>query len=161
MNRMPVALFGDRAKAEPIQKRLAQSGIQAEIHDELWLEKLWFVSKPSCCARLEVPAEQYELAVDKLLEWDDAEGALRDAIRCPECNSFRIEYPQFTRKSFIPNVIVGFLAAVGHVEKDFYCQDCHFTWPKDHVTEKPRAHSAPYYFIEDVGTGKRPEPTHK
>ena len=57
---MPVALFSNRSKAEPLQRRLVEKGIQAEIHDELRLEKLWFVSKPSAGARLEVPADQFE-----------------------------------------------------------------------------------------------------
>src|SRR2546421_10615234 len=99
MNRIPVALFPNRAKAEPLQKRLADCGLQAEIHDELRLEKLWFVSKPGCGVRLEVPAEQFERAEQLLLDWDAAEHAASEAIRCPECGSLRVQYPQFTRKS--------------------------------------------------------------
>ena len=151
MNRIPVALFSNQAKAEPLKQRLVQSGIQAEVHEELRLEKLWFVPKGSAGARLEVAAEQFERAYQLLLEWDAAEGALRDAIRCPECRSLRVDYPQFTRKSFIPNLVVGFLAKIGMVEKEFYCQDCHYTWPKEGTRLRPgRANMAPYYFIEGV-----------
>src|SRR5689334_25184033 len=62
MNRIPIALFNERAKAEPIQRRLSQAGVAAEIHDELRLEKLWFVNKPDCGVRLEVPGDQFERA---------------------------------------------------------------------------------------------------
>ena len=151
MNRTPVALFGTRAKAEPIQKRLVDNGIQAQIHDELRLEKLWFVSKPKAVVRLEVPAGQFDRAYHMLLAWDASEGALRDAIRCAECKSFRVDYPLVSRKSVLPNLVVGFLAAVGHVENEYYCQDCHFTWPKEGT--KPsllRPHMAPYFFIEGI-----------
>ena len=146
---MPVALFSRRATAEPIQQRLVASGIPAEIHDELRLEKLWFVSKPG--VRVEVPANQYERACKFLHDWDVAEGALRDAIWCPECKSLRVDYPQFTRKFLIPNLALGLFAAMGALQKQFYCQDCHFTWPKEGTkTSRLRPNMAPYYFIEGV-----------
>ena len=151
MNRVSIALFSNRTKAEPIQRRLTENGIQGEVHDELKLEKLWFVSKPAAGARIEVPAGQFERAYQLLVEWDDHDGALRDAIRCPECRSLRIDYPQFTRKSMLPNLIMGFLAAIGQVEKQFYCQDCHYTWPREGAKPSARRpHMAPYYFIEGV-----------
>ena len=151
MNRMPIALFSSRAKAEPVQARLVQSGIPAEMHDELRLEKFWFVSKPATGVRIEVPAMQFEQAYQRLLDWDGADGALREAIRCPECKSLRVDYPQFTRKFLIPNLAMGLMAAVGALDKEFYCEECHYTWPKE--GSKPsvlRPHMAPYYFIEGV-----------
>ena len=148
---MPVALFPDRAKAEPIRQRLADFGIAAEIHDELHLQKLWFASKPESGVRIEVPCDQFERAEQMLIDWDRGEGALREAIRCPECRSLRVEYPQFTGKSFIPNVMMGLLAAVGRVQKQFYCHDCHYTWPKEGTKPSAaRPNAAPYYFIEGV-----------
>ena len=151
MNRIRVALFGSTAKAEPLKQRLIQSRIQAEVHEELGLKKLWFVAKNSAGARLESPANQFERAYQLLLDWDTAEGVLRDAIRCPECKSLRVDYPQFTQKSFIPNLLMGLSAKLGLVEKEFYCEDCHYTWPKEGTRPRSaRAHLAPYYFIEGV-----------
>lgn len=150
MTRIPVALFNDRARAEPVQKRLAESGIQAEIHDELRLEKLWFVSKPAAGVRIEVPANQFEETEQLLLKWD-TEGALRGAIRCPECKSLRVDYPQFTRKSMLTNLAMGLAAEAGLVEKEYYCEDCHYTWPKEGTkSPRDRPHMAPYYFIEGI-----------
>ena len=160
MNRIPVATFSNCAQAEPLRKRLVDSGFQAEIHDELKLEKLWFVSKPGTCARLEVPAEQFERAYQLLLDWDAAEGALRDAIHCPQCKSLRVQYPAHTRRSLIPNMVMGLLAAIGQVNKEYYCEDCHYTWPKE--GQKPsavRPHLAPDYFIEGAEkTSLPPQP---
>src|SRR2546426_7258306 len=151
MHRIPVAHFSGHAKAEPLRQRLAQTGVQAEVHEELRLEKLWFVSKGGAGARLEVPAQQFQRACQVLLEWDAAEGALRDAIRCPECKSLRVDYPQFTRKFFIPNLAMGLMAAMGAMKKEYYCQDCHYTWPKEGTKPSAlRPHMAPYYFIEGV-----------
>ena len=151
MTRIPVALFNDRARAEPVQKRLTESGIQAEIHDELRLEKLWFVSKPSAGVRIEVPANQFERTEQLLFDWDMAEGALREAIRCPECKSLRVDYPQFTRKSMLTNLAMGLAAQAHLVEKEYYCKDCHYTWPKEGTKpRRDRPNMAPYYFIEGV-----------
>src|SRR5712691_4076390 len=104
MNRIQVALFRNRAQAEPLAQRLTQAGVPAEIHDELRLEKLWFVPKGSAGARVEVPASQSEKAARLLRDWASSEAALREAIRCPECKSFRVAYPEFTRKFFLPNL---------------------------------------------------------
>ena len=86
-----------------------------------------------------------------LIDWDANDGALRDAIHCPECGSLRVDYPQFTRKSLLTNLTMGVAANVGLVDKEFYCEDCHFTWPK-HGTKprRDRHNMAPYYFIEGV-----------
>jgi hypothetical protein len=146
---MSVALFPDRATAEPLLHRLRQCGCEAEIHDELRLERLWFVSPGGAGVRLEVPANQFERAEELLLGWDAVEDALRDAIRCPECRSLRVDYPQFTRKSLLTNLALGLSAELGLVSKQYYCEDCHLTWPKD--SQQPgreRTHMAPNYFID-------------
>ena len=40
-------------------------------------------------------------------------------------------YPQFAHRSLIPNLMMGFLARIGLIEKEYYCENCHYTWPKD------------------------------
>src|SRR5216684_9327815 len=149
INRVRVAIFANRAAAEPIRQHLMQAGIPAEIHDELWLARLWFVSKRSAGVRVEVPARLSERASQLLLAWEAGEGALRAAIRCPECNSLQVDYPQFTPKSFFTNVALGLVAELGLVEKDYYCESCHYAWPKQRVKpQRNRGHLAPNYFIE-------------
>jgi len=147
-------MFPDRAKAEPVCRRLAEAGINPEIHkNELLLEKLWFVQK-SHPVRIEVPCDQFEKAEEMLLDCD-AKGELPDAIRCPECRSLRVQYPQFAHKSVIPNVIVGLMATFGG-QKDFYCEDCHYTWPMEGTKiSAARPHSAPHYFIDGIN---QPQP---
>ena len=149
MEKIAVAMFPDRAKAEPVCKRLAEAGTHPEIHkNELLLEKLWFVSK-SHPVRVEVPSAEFERAEGMLQEWD-AHGDIAGAIHCPECKSLRVQYPQFAHKSVIPNVIVGLMATFGG-QKDYYCEDCHYTWPKEGTkVSASRPNSAPYYFIEGV-----------
>ncbi len=154
MNRIRLALFGDRVTAEPVRSCLLKAGIPAEIHDGLQLERLWFVSKSAAGARLEVPARQFDRSIQLLQEWDAVQGVLRGAIRCPECKSLRVDFPQFTRKSFLTNLAVGLIAELRLVERQYYCEDCHCMWSKQGAKpRRHRAHLAPNYFVEDTGPG--------
>jgi len=158
MNWIPVATFKGREKAEPICHRLAEAGLHPQIHDGLRLEKFWFVKKPDCFVRVDVPDKEFERGEQMLIDWYD-QGDSCDAIQCPECHSFRVQYPQFARKSMMTNLFLGLAAEVGLVEKDFYCEDCHYTWPKDsNKPARPRAHMAPDYFIESKKSANQENP---
>ena len=149
MERIRVALFSTRAEAYAIGQRLARAGIEAELHDELGVARFWFVSRSAAGVRLEVPQEQAEQTTQRLHEWDAAQGALRGAIRCPECSSLRVDYPQVTRKSILPNVAMGLLAEVGLLEKECYCEGCHCMWIKQRANPRAdRRHMARGYFLE-------------
>jgi mono/diheme cytochrome c family protein len=149
MNRIRIALFNNRAHAEAIRDRLMQASIPAECHDEPRLARLWFASKAMAGVRLEVPAQSRERSTRLIGEWDAHGGAMSNAIRCPECGSFRVDYPQFTQKSLLTNLAMGLIAELRLIEKEYYCEDCHCMWSR--VGTKPRrnrAHLAPDYFLE-------------
>jgi hypothetical protein len=141
MSKISVALFGRRIDGEPFQRRLKDSGIQAELHDCATIRG----------AHLDVPADKFEQAYALLQDWGAAENGIPGAIRCPECHSFRVDFPQYTHKSALPNFLIGFLANINVLQKEFYCHDCHFTWPREGTRpSRVRPHMAPYYFIEGV-----------
>src|SRR5882724_87577 len=141
MNTIPIALFSRRAEASLIQGRLTDAGIPSQLHDCLSMKG----------ARLEVPAKEFERAYTLLQTWNKTEGTISGVIRCPECQSMRLEYPQYTHKSALPNLLIGVLANIGAVGKEFYCHDCHFTWPKEGTRpSRSRPNMAPYYFIDGV-----------
>jgi hypothetical protein len=151
MSMMRVALFGNRAQAEPVVQRLREQGFEASVNEGPTLTKLWFVSKQAAGARVEVPADQFEKAQQFLLDWDSAENALAEAIRCPECQSLRVDYPQYAKNSLLTNLALGLFAEIGLIEKNYYCEDCHFNWPKEGKrARRDRSHLAPFYFIEGV-----------
>jgi hypothetical protein len=155
MNLVTVATFNEREKAEPLKHRLEKSGIDAEICDESKYEWFWFVTKPVAGIRLKVHKQDFEIARKQIREWETTDGALRDAVRCPECGSSRVEYPQFTRKFFLPN-LVGVASLLRIIDKEFFCQECEYTWPKDVKPPRPRKHGSPNYFIDGV---PQPDPT--
>ena len=149
MNMVTVATFNEPSKAEPLKQKLEQSGIHAKICDESKYEWFWFVTRPVAGIRLKVHKKEFENARRLVREWDATDHVLHDAVRCPKCGSSRIEYPQFTRKFLMPN-LVGLASVMGIFDKEFFCQECECTWPKDAKPQWPRKHGAPNYFIEDV-----------
>lgn len=142
MSRMRVAHFENRTQAEPTRERLVRAGVRAEINNESGLAQLWFVSKRVAGVRLEVSAKDAERARQLLVQWDADPGWLKRAIRCPECRSMRIEFPQFTEKSLFTNLAMGLMAGCRLVEREYYCEDCHCMWAKsgENPTASPCAH---------------------
>lgn len=146
---MRVALFENHLRAEPTRQRLSRVGIAARIHPESILAKLWFVPKSRVGVRLEVSAQDAERARTLLAQWDAENSRAMGAVRCPECKSMRIEYPQFTEKSLLTNLAMGLMAECRLVEHAYYCEDCHCMWSKSgSAPRRLRAHTAPNYFLE-------------
>ncbi len=128
MNTVPVATFHELEPAQRLHERLQQAGISAIINDESRRERLWFMSEPLAAVHVEVPQPKYLEARQLIQVWDTEGGVLHSAVRCPECSSSRVEYPQLTRK-FITPIIARLFMALGVIGKEFYCLDCHLTWP--------------------------------
>jgi hypothetical protein len=133
MSMMTVATFNERDKAEAVKGSLEQAGIRAEVYDESKLQKFWFWSKPHAGEKVRVDERDFEKARQILQGLDARDHVLEFAVRCPECGSSRIEYPQFTRK-FITPTLVEIFCTTGLLDKAFYCEDCQYTWP---VTPQP------------------------
>ena len=145
-----VATFNDRAPAEINALRLRAAGFSADIYDESHEQK-WklFNLHPRAHMRGRVHSGEEERAHVLLKEWHQTEGALNDAVHCPECGSSRIEFPQFSRRTLM-GALPAALAATGVIAKEYYCEACHFTWPdvvavppELDVLNWPKASSAP------------------
>jgi hypothetical protein len=128
MGPVTVLTFNEIEEALALKQRLEQAGICAEIQDDHEVQKLWFMSHPLASVHLNVPEAEQERVIHLLKEWDAREGVLQDAIHCPECGSPRIQFPQFTRR-IASAWLGGLLCALGLMQRQFYCKDCHYTWP--------------------------------
>ena len=137
MEPVTVATFNEIEDAEPLRRHLEQAGIAAQIHDERRLQRFFFLSHPLAGVRLRVDKKDYTRAENLSHQWDKQSGDLRDAIRCPECGSSRIEYPQFSRR-FTWGGIAAVFASLGFFEKKFFCKHCQCTWPTKMKVEPKR-----------------------
>ncbi len=132
-----VATFNDWEKADALRLRFDAAGIPAQLFDEGFTQRIWwFVSKPKAQMRVRVEKERSEEALALLGKWDEEEGILSDAVRCPECGSSRIEYPQFSRRAGL-TIFFGFLALLRMIPRQFYCRTCHFTWGAEPPKPEP------------------------
>lgn len=131
MSKLTVATFNEKDKAEAVRRRLEQAGIHADIYDESKVQKFWFFSEHLAGEKLRVDERDFERTREILVGLDAKEHVLDTAVRCPECGSSRIEYPQFTRKFITPTLVEIFTVLAPGMKKRFYCEDCHYTWCKE------------------------------
>ena len=124
-----VATFNEEPPARLLRDRFEQAGIAAKFKDDYFLQRFIFFVKPAGTKKVYVDINEFDRARGLLRDWDREEHVLDHAVRCPECRSARIEYPQYTRK-FVTPLVIEWLISFG-AEKDYYCMDCHYTWPKE------------------------------
>jgi transposase-like protein len=126
-----IATFNEPAKARQIKQRLQQAGVPADVHNEAPLQQVGFMSRPQANAKVMVDDDEFERAQALMIEWEANDADIAAAmVRCPQCGSPQIDYPQMTRK-FITPAMVALLCALRIIPKEFYCQDCHFTWSNE------------------------------
>ncbi len=125
-----IATFNEPAKAQHLKERLQTAGLKADIHNEGHLQSVAFMSKPQANAKVQVDEKDFEAAQQLLVEWETSDPELVAALHCPQCGSSRIEYPQLTRK-FLTPAIASILFALKIFPKEFYCQQCHYTWSNE------------------------------
>jgi hypothetical protein len=123
-----VATFSDVEKAQKARNCLAQAGMLSEVNDESRLQKFWFLSSPLAADKVMVSQKDYDQARSILETADAVNQVLHGELRCPQCGSPNVEYPQFTRK-FITTTFVEIFCFLHIIEKTFFCKKCQYTWP--------------------------------
>jgi hypothetical protein len=123
-----IATFNEPGKAKRLKQRFHDAGVKADIHNEGHLQAVAFMSKPQANVKLQVEDDEFEQAQQLMTDWEASDPDIASAIlRCPQCSSPRIQYPQLTRKAITP-AMASVLFALKIFPKEFYCEDCHFTW---------------------------------
>jgi hypothetical protein len=129
-----IATFNEQSKAKHLRERLQQAGVRADILGDAALQRVAFMSKPHANVKVKVEEADFEKAQSLLREWEAADPEIGSALRCPQCGSAEIEYPQLTRK-FLTPAVASILFALKVFPKEFYCQACHYTWPAEEEKE--------------------------
>ena len=126
-----IATFEEPTKAKHLKDRYAQSGVAADLQTDGQMQQVASGSKARGNVKVLIHEKDFDKAHNLLVEWEASDPEVGSALRCPQCQSPRIDYPQLARKfPFIPG-LVGVLLLLKIIPKEFYCQDCHFTWSKD------------------------------
>jgi hypothetical protein len=125
---MTVATFHEKEDAEKLAEMLRKGGFLAEVQDERKLQKYWLRSRAYAGVHLRVSESCFVEAQDYLNSNPSAEPLLQHAIRCPSCDSSRIQYPAMTRKNILPTLVAQLFFLVGIMNRECYCRACHYTW---------------------------------
>jgi hypothetical protein len=124
-----VATFNDAEKGEAAKRKLEQAGIRAKVADSSQFQKFVLFSKPLASIKVFVEEAEFQKARQLLQRADETDPILQDEVRCLQCGSPQVDYPQYARK-FITTTFFGIvLSLLRLMDKTFYCQDCHHTWP--------------------------------
>ena len=115
-----LAAFNEKQPAEALVARLQGSGIDADIHDESSQQKwqLWSLT-PLAHLHVRVGVDREANARKLLEQWAAEDGTSLGAVRCPECGSFGVEYPQFSRKTIV-GALPSALAAAGVIDRGYW-----------------------------------------
>ena len=133
MQKITIATFDDASAAESFKQLLIQEGLTAELHDDRKLQRLWFLSHPHAFIQVKVANEDFARAERIYRALDAAnDTVVCAAIRCPQCRSSRIQYPQMTRHFILPT-LVAHLATLLGFKRSFYCQSCQHTWENKEI----------------------------
>lgn len=135
-----LAVFENIKDGQILEEFLQERGIDARTYNDKLLQSFLFLCPPRVTFRVQVRKDHFSKATHAL---DEAVPAILDkAIHCPSCGSLRVNYPQMTRKFFLPTVLLHLGIIFRVIEHECYCENCHLIWnlPQDipRKTHAPR-----------------------
>ncbi|HEY4416436.1 MAG TPA: hypothetical protein VGO57_12160 [Verrucomicrobiae bacterium] len=126
-----IVLFESEAACRAMEKFLEGKGFEARSYNDRWLQLFLFLCPPRLTYRLQVRADEFQAAVDLLK--GESTPLLDQAMHCPSCGSLQVNYPQMTRKFFLPTLVLHLGIIFRIIEHQCYCEHCHFMW--DHPSK--------------------------
>jgi hypothetical protein len=134
MNKMPgktwvnAAVFEESNAAQVLEAFFKSKGIETRTYNDKILRLFLFLRPPRMTFRVQVRHGFFKYATD-LLDTDPGVPAiLQKAVHCPDCGSLRVEYPQMTRKFFLPTLLLHLGIIFRVIEHECYCENCHCIW---------------------------------
>ena len=139
MKFLNLATMDDLKEAEALSLKLEQEGIPSRVRDESNVQRFLFFTRPKGFSIVQVQEDDYARAARLVQLWDAENQSLAAHIfSCPECGSYAVEYPQYTRKYAITPMLMEWLSNLGLFEKQFYCRKCNATWAPGRRTRPNR-----------------------
>ena len=127
MNSTLIAAFENKQAAEALTGYLQENNVHAALVDLT-------VSMPGNALpadfakyQVRVPEPDAPAAVQATSHSDAGVNLMKPAIRCPECGSVRVRYPEMPRNFLLPFVF-RLLVKSGIVQGAYACLTCKFEW---------------------------------
>lgn len=134
-----VAVFENINDGRILETYLRGKEIDARTYHNKWFHAFLFLRPPHVTWRIQVRHDHFA-ATGKILE-SSPPLILEKAIHCPSCGSLDVNYPQMTRKFFLPSILLHSGIIFRVIDHECYCVHCHYTWnlPQD---VRRKAHEA-------------------
>ena len=121
-----VAAFEQVKDGRILETFFRDRDIDARTYNDKLLQLFLFLCPPHVTYRVQVRKDQFDKATHAM---DDGHPPiLEKAIHCPSCGSLRVNYPQMTRRFFLPTVLLHLGIIFRVIEHECYCENCHLTW---------------------------------
>ena len=121
-----VALFESETECRSMEKFLEDKGFEARTYNDRLLQLFLFLCPPRLTYRLQVRSGDLPAALFSLET--GAPSVLERAVHCPSCGSLQVNYPQMTRKFFLPTLLLHLGIIFRIIEHECYCEHCHCMW---------------------------------
>jgi len=130
-----VAVFEDLKDGHILETLLRDREIEARAYHNNWFHAFLFLRPPHVTYRVQVRKDHFTKA-EQVME-SSHPPILEKAIHCPSCGSLQVNYPQMTRKFFLPTIALHLGIIFRLFGHECYCEHCHLTWnlPQDVVGE--------------------------
>ena len=123
-----IATFENSSDGQLLETELKNKGFEARTYNDKLLQLFLFLCPPHATIRVQVRGNDFKSAAYFLDHNPAASGLLQKAIRCPSCGSFRVQYPQMTRKFLLPTLLLHLGIIFRVIMHQAYCESCHWLW---------------------------------
>ena len=123
-----VGVFENLSEGQALETFLKNHRLEARTYDDKLFRYFLFLRPPRVTYRVQVRGNAFRAATELLNSAPEVAPILERAIHCPSCGSLNVNYPQMTRKFFLPTLMLhlGIIFRVIHHEA--YCESCHHVW---------------------------------
>jgi len=139
-----VAVFENASDGKMLEMELKNKGFETRTYTDKLLQLFLFLCPPHATIRVQVRGIDFKNAPPWLDPESAAAALLQKAIRCPSCGSLRVQYPQMTRKFFLPTILLHLGIIFRVIVHEAYCESCHWLWslPNERVSTPAKAGAA-------------------
>ena len=123
-----IAVFEESNEAQVLEAFFRNKGIDARTYNDKILRLFLFLRPPRMTFRVQVRHGFFKYAMDLLETESSVSALLQKAIHCPDCASLHVEYPQMTRKFFLPTLLLHLGIIFRVIKHECYCENCHCIW---------------------------------
>jgi hypothetical protein len=138
-----MAVFESANDGQRLEVALKNKGYAARTYSDRLLQLILFLCPPRALFRAQVRENDLKNATEFLDKDPAATGLLQKAVHCPACGSLRVQYPQMTRKFFLPTILLHLGIIFRIIEHEAYCEGCHHLWNLPETGSAPRLKRAP------------------